>query len=108
MSNASGSPKSRNTGDAGDTPPSDPVVTPPSNLVEALLLDARAAAQLLAVSESTLWKLHSSGRIPNPMRLGGRVVRWRREELEAWVRAGCPPRERWEHSLRPKDFEKQR
>lgn len=60
-----------------------------------LLLGAEAAAELIGISESTLWKLHSQGRIPNPMRLGGRVVRWRREELEAWVRAGCPPRERW-------------
>lgn len=75
---------------ASTLPLSEVQVIPP-----CLLIDARAAAELLNIGESTLWKLHSQGRIPNPMRLGGRVVRWRREELEAWVRAGCPARHLW-------------
>ncbi|MBE7462976.1 MAG: AlpA family phage regulatory protein [Planctomycetes bacterium] len=64
-----------------------------------LLLGAKTAAELVGVSESTFWKLHSQGRIPNPMRLGGRVVRWRRCELSAWVRAGCPSRANWSYHL---------
>jgi predicted DNA-binding transcriptional regulator AlpA len=63
--------------------------------IQPLLLDARAVAQLIAVSESTFWKLHSMGRLPMPIRLTGRVVRWRRDELESWVRAGCPARDKW-------------
>ncbi|MBI3832501.1 MAG: AlpA family phage regulatory protein [Planctomycetes bacterium] len=64
----------------------------------SLLLNAKAAAALIDVSESTFWKFHAQGRTPLPLRLGGSVVRWRREELEAWVRAGCPPRHQWKYS----------
>lgn len=68
-------------------------MTPPPSAT--LLLEVREAAALVGVSRSTFWKLHSSGRVPLPVRLGGRVVRWRREELQAWVSAGCPPRDHW-------------
>ena len=63
-----------------------------------LLLDGLQAAMLIGVSRATFWKLHSTGRVPTPVRLGGRVVRWRKDELEDWVRAGCPTREQWELS----------
>lgn len=76
----------------------------PGSSSASLLVDAKSAAELIGVSPSTFWKLHSQGRIPNPMRLGGRVVRWRREELSAWVRAGCPARHLW----RPDDRTKSR
>ena len=62
----------------------------------ALLLGCQEAATLLGVSRSKFWQLHSLGRVPLPIRLSDRVVRWRKEELEAWVRAGCPPRDRWQ------------
>ena len=61
----------------------------------ALLLDAAAAARLLGISRSTLYCLDERGGIPRGVHLG-RMRRWRREELLAWVRAGCPPRVRWE------------
>jgi excisionase family DNA binding protein len=61
---------------------------------ERLLLNAREVAQLLNVSRSTIYALHSAGRIPLPVRLG-RAVRWRADELREWVAAGCPPRNRW-------------
>jgi predicted DNA-binding transcriptional regulator AlpA len=52
-------------------------------------------ARLLSIVPSTLWSWHSAGKLPAPIRLGGRTL-WRRAELEAWVAAGCPSRERWE------------
>ena len=61
---------------------------------QPLLLDARRAAALLGIGVSTLYKLHSSGRVPAPVRLGA-SVRWRRAELVAWTAADCPPRGRW-------------
>ena len=61
-----------------------------------LLLDAPEAASLLRISRATFWKWHSSGRVPLPIRLSPRVVRWRKDELEAWVSAGCPTRGRWQ------------
>ena len=60
-----------------------------------LLLDVREAAALIGVSRATFWKLHSQGRVPLPVRLSGRVVRWRKHELEAWVQSGCPTRDKW-------------
>ena len=62
---------------------------------EPLAISAHVAAELLSISERHLWTLHSSGRLPAPVRLG-RAVRWRREELEQWLAAGAPPRDQWE------------
>jgi len=61
-----------------------------------MLLDARQAAAQLGVSRSMFWTLHDSGKVPCPVRLSARVVRWRRDELAAWVAAGCPKRSDWE------------
>lgn len=61
-----------------------------------LLLDAQASANLCAVSKRTWWAWHSGGYCPLPVRIGGgRVVRWRSDELRDWCAAGCPPREKW-------------
>ncbi len=60
-----------------------------------LLLKPADAARLLGISRATFYRLHSSGHLPLPVRLG-RSVRWRSGELKAWVEAGCPERSRWE------------
>ena len=60
-----------------------------------MLLNAQQVADLLGVSVRHLYKLHNSGRLPAPIRLG-RAVRWRREELQAWITAGTPNRARWQ------------
>ena len=70
----------------------------PSLAPAPLLVDARQAAALCGVSERTWWALSSAGKTPLPVRLGRRTL-WRAAGpggLEAWVAAGCPPRERWE------------
>lgn len=67
----------------------------PSPNAGRLMLDCMEAAALLGVSRAMYWKLHSQARIPLPIRFG-RVVRWRKQELEAWIAAGCPPRDRWD------------
>ncbi len=61
----------------------------------SLALAARDVARLLGISERHLWSLNASGNCPRPIRMG-RSVRWRRDELKAWVAAGCPSRENWE------------
>ena len=66
-----------------------------NDATEQLALRAKAAARLLGISERHLWALHSSGRLPTPVRLG-RSVRWRRDELLAWLEAGCPSRDVWD------------
>lgn len=60
-----------------------------------LLLDAHAAAKLCGVSRATWWGWLAAGLCPTPLRIGPRVVRWRRDELTAWVAGGCPARDRW-------------
>lgn len=62
--------------------------------LEPLLLTADEAAARLGLGRSTFYRLHSSGRVPLPVRLGG-SVRWRAAELSEWVHQGCPPRSRW-------------
>ena len=60
-----------------------------------LLLSADKAAGLCGVARSLWYTMHSSGRLgPLPIKLGRRTL-WRREELEDWVKAGCPERTRW-------------
>ena len=60
-----------------------------------LALSADEVAALLGISRAHVWKLASTGRLPKPVRLG-RAVRWDRKNLEAWLAAGAPTRDRWE------------
>lgn len=54
-----------------------------------LLLRVGEVAQLLGISERSVWRMQSAGRLPAAVRLAG-SIRWRRVEIEAWVDAGCP------------------
>ena len=56
---------------------------------EVLLISADDLAVLIGVSTRTVWRLLSSGRLIEPVRLGGNV-RWNRERIEEWIREGCP------------------
>ncbi len=58
-------------------------------------MDAKAAAGLCGVSRSHFLALHSAGKVPLPVRLGRRTL-WRTSELDAWIQAGCPARDRWQ------------
>jgi len=60
------------------------------------LLGVRAVAAMLGgCSTRHVFRLADAGRMPKPVKLGS-LVRWRRAELEAWIGAGCPPRDRWQ------------
>jgi predicted DNA-binding transcriptional regulator AlpA len=73
-----------------------PVNTAPAEArVEPLLISAAAAAQMCGRSVASWWRDHSAGRIPAPLKLGGRTF-WRAEELRRWIEVGCPPRKLWE------------
>jgi excisionase family DNA binding protein len=60
-----------------------------------LVVDTLGVARLLGLSERTVRALNASGRLPRPLALGGRRL-WSRRELEEWVDAGTPGRDRWE------------
>ncbi len=52
------------------------------------LLSVRQVADRLGVSTRQVWKLASSGRLPEPVRLG-RSVRWKESCLAEFLRVGC-------------------
>jgi excisionase family DNA binding protein len=62
---------------------------PPADAPAAQLLDVRAVAALLDCSPRHVYRLADSSRMPQPVRLGA-LVRWRRQELQDWLAAGCP------------------
>lgn len=62
---------------------------------EPLLISADVAGPLCGRSEASWWREHAAGRIPAPVKLGGRTL-WRVQELRRWVEAGCPDRRTWE------------
>lgn len=54
------------------------------------LISARELAAMLQVSTRTLWRWRSTGRVIQPVRIGG-ATRWRLDEVESWIAEGCPP-----------------
>ena len=63
---------------------------PPALEAPAALLDVRAVGALLGCSSRHVYRLSDGGRMPAPVRLGA-LVRWRRQDLDAWLAGGCRP-----------------
>ena len=59
-----------------------------------LLLSAETLADRLGFSVRTIWRLRSAGKLPPSLKIGG-SVRWRADEIDAWIRAGCPDMKTW-------------
>jgi prophage regulatory protein len=66
----------------------------PTPALEPLLLSARDLAALLRLGLRTIRSMDAAGKLPAPVRVGG-SVRWRLDELRAWLDAGAPDRETW-------------
>ncbi len=63
--------------------------------VEPLLVDAKQAASMLGIGRSHFLALSNSGKIgPMAHKLGKRSL-YSVKELDKWVDAGMPPRQRW-------------
>lgn len=45
----------------------------------------KAAADFLQIGLSTLWKWAKEGKVPPPVKMGGRCTVWRRADLEAYL-----------------------
>jgi len=54
-----------------------------------VLINAEELARMMDVSERTLWRLLSGGKVPQPVRIG-RNTRWRLAEVAEWIELGCP------------------
>lgn len=68
--------------------------TLPEVRAEALLISADELAGLLGCSLCHVWRMHSGGKVPKPVKIG-RLTRWRNAEVRAWIEAGAPPRTTW-------------
>ena len=53
------------------------------------MIDVDAIAELLGCSSRHVRRLADSGAMPRPIHLG-RLVRWRRADMDRWLAAGCP------------------
>ena len=63
-----------------------------------LVADARLLTKLLRVGIRTVRTWDTAGKLPKPIRIGGRVV-WNLKGkwgLRAWLAAGAPHRDEWE------------
>ena len=60
------------------------------------LLNVKTLATMLGVHQRTVWHMDAAGKVPRPIHLATRTVRWRRSEINKWIDAGCPAREKWE------------
>ena len=58
------------------------------NSSQLLMLKASEVAEILSVSQRTLWRLLSTKKLPEPIRVGG-CPRWRKSDIEAWIANGC-------------------
>ncbi len=51
--------------------------------------DVGGVAELLGCSPRHVRRLADSGAMPRPIHLG-RLVRWRKADVDQWLAAGCP------------------
>jgi predicted DNA-binding transcriptional regulator AlpA len=60
-----------------------------------LAVDAKRLAVMLSCGVRTIRTHDAAGKLPAPVRVGGRVL-WRVAEIRAWLAAGAPDRETWD------------
>ena len=60
---------------------------------EPVLLTVKEVAEMLGLSERTVYRLADMGKMPRPVKIGA-AVRWRRSELDTWIEDGCPTSQR--------------
>jgi len=56
-----------------------------------LMMTADELAETLCISKRQIWRLKAKGDIPKPVTIAS-SVRWRRQDILAWIEAGCPSR----------------
>ncbi len=56
--------------------------------LEPWAVNAASAANLLGISRAHFLRLRAAGNVPEPVRIGRRVL-WRIDELRDWLESGC-------------------
>jgi predicted DNA-binding transcriptional regulator AlpA len=67
----------------------------------AELLTIPQLAGKLQWGESVVRERDKKGLLPMPIRIGG-TIQWRKQEIEEWLAAGCPARQKWEQQKQGK------
>lgn len=71
-----------------------------------LAVDARQLGEMLCLSVRTIRTMDSAGKLPKPVTLACRSVRWNVAEICDWLDAGAPARIEWQairtHGKRPR------
>ena len=60
------------------------------DLPDTALIDSTDIAKHLGVSQNTVKRWSRGGAMPKGRRLGSRLLRWNRKEIETWIKEGCP------------------
>jgi predicted DNA-binding transcriptional regulator AlpA len=68
--------------------------TAPHGTKMPVLLGPRDLSIVLQISERSIKRLLARGDIPAPHRFGNQL-RWRSDEIRAWLEAGMPKQDRW-------------
>ena len=56
-----------------------------------MLLNASQAAEFVGMNETSWWRLLKAEKIPKPVRLTGKMIRWPLYTLKRWCETGCLP-----------------
>ena len=56
---------------------------------ESLMVSVAEVAEMLGCSKRHVQRLADSGRMPHPVKVG-RLTRWKRDSVVAWIDQGCP------------------
>lgn len=64
------------------------------------LMTAKDVQALLRIDERTLRRATREGAVPPPIHIGGRMIRWRRGDLERWLESGARPQKKTFHARR--------
>ena len=61
-----------------------------STQTESVLMDSIELARLLGVVPSTVKRWSRNGVMPKGRRVGPRLLKWDRAEIQTWIDSGCP------------------
>lgn len=64
------------------------------------LIDANEFARILKISRAAFFRAKAAGKIPDPLKISGRLIRWLISEVEAWLRHHMPSADEW-NLIRP-------
>ena len=64
-----------------------------------LLLTVRDLIKLTGFSRTWIFSAKDRGAMPEPIRVG-KILRWRRADIEFWIDCGCPSRSAFEAAKR--------